>query len=272
MEYLKPQSPVKIGENYIYPLTTSDQIINGDGERIKNIADTNEICYLYSAIFSLGSWIGEGPYTQAATLTAVDGGGQVTAQSTLLACVGIDGTLPQETKDAMQRAASDIVNAEKTLGNNTISVSLTNKPDVEVELYFLIKEGNGSNIPTLNPVIQDTLTIYDPSKIVTSSFFEPQNFGGEIFKVGNVVTVNARVKRESAGDALPFPAFTDEIFKIPTSIASKHSIAIAAVARNTGSGAKYGALVSTSSNGVFSGEFGGDGQWNEVFFNVSYII
>lgn len=152
MEYLKPQSPIKIGENYIYPLTTSDQIINGDGERIKNIADTNEICYLYSAIFSLDSWIGEGPYTQAATLTAVDGGGQVTAQSTLLACVGIDSTLPQETKDAMQSAASDIVNAEKTLGANTISVSLINKPDVEIELYFLIKEGNGSNIPPLNPI------------------------------------------------------------------------------------------------------------------------
>lgn len=152
MEYLKPQSPIKIGGNYIYPLTTSDQIINGDGERIKNIADTNEICYLYSAIFSLDSWIGEGPYTQAATLTAVDGGGQVTAQSTLLACVGIDSTLPQETKDAMQSAASDIVNAEKILGANTISVSLTNKPDVEVELYFLIKEGNGTSVPPLDPV------------------------------------------------------------------------------------------------------------------------
>lgn len=152
MEYLKPQSPIKIGENYIYPLTTSDQIINGDGKRIKNIADTNEICYLYSAKFSLDSWIGEGPYTQAATLTAVDGGGQVTAQSTLLACVGIDSTLPQETKDAMQSAASDIVNAEKTLGTNTISVSLTKKPDVEVELYFLIKEGNGTNVPPLDPV------------------------------------------------------------------------------------------------------------------------
>lgn len=153
MEYLKPQSPIKIGENYIYPLTTSDQIINGDGERIKNIADTNEICYLYSAKFSLDSWIGEGPYTQAATLTAVDGGGQVTAQSTLLACVGIDSTLPQETKDAMQSAASDIINAEKTLGANTISVSLTNKPNVEVELYFLIKEGNGTNVPPLDPVL-----------------------------------------------------------------------------------------------------------------------
>lgn len=152
MEYLKPQSPIRIGENYIYPLTTSDQIINGDGERIKNIADTNEICYLYSATFSLDSWIGEGPYTQAATLTAVDGGGQVTAQSTLLACVGIDSTLPQETKDAIHGAASDIVNAEKTLGTNTISVSLTSKPDVDIELYFLIKEGNGTNVPPLDPV------------------------------------------------------------------------------------------------------------------------
>lgn len=156
MEYLKPQSPISIGGKYIYPLTTSDQIINGNGERIKNIADTNEICYLYSAVFSISSWNGEGPYTQSATLTAVDGGGQVTAQSTLLACVGIDSTLPQATKDAMKNAASNITNAEKILGNNTISVSLTNKPNVDVELYFLIKEGIGTSIPTLNPVENST--------------------------------------------------------------------------------------------------------------------
>ena len=34
MAYLKPQSPLKKGEDYIYPLTTTDQIITEDGERL----------------------------------------------------------------------------------------------------------------------------------------------------------------------------------------------------------------------------------------------
>lgn len=210
MEYLKPQSPIKIGENYIYPLTTSDQIINGDGERIKNIADTNEICYLYSAIFSLDSWIGEGPYTQAATLTAVDGGGQVTAQSTLLACVGIDSTLPQETKDAIQNVASDIVNAEKTLGSNTISVSLTNKPDVEVELYFLIKEGNGSNIPPLNPVnFNNKLKLLWTNPSPTEDF-PPQTISLDLSDYNGIVVVG-RINIDTNEGGVPAIMFDSDV-------------------------------------------------------------
>ena len=33
MAYYKPQSPIKNGEDYIYPLTTYDQIITSDGSR-----------------------------------------------------------------------------------------------------------------------------------------------------------------------------------------------------------------------------------------------
>ena len=33
MAYLKPQSPIKNGEDHIYPLTTYDQIILEDGSR-----------------------------------------------------------------------------------------------------------------------------------------------------------------------------------------------------------------------------------------------
>lgn len=34
MAYLKPQSPMKNGDNYIYPLTTIDQVIKADGSRL----------------------------------------------------------------------------------------------------------------------------------------------------------------------------------------------------------------------------------------------
>lgn len=33
MAYLKPQSPIKRGQDYLYPLTTYDQIIMNDGSR-----------------------------------------------------------------------------------------------------------------------------------------------------------------------------------------------------------------------------------------------
>ena len=34
-EYTKPQTPLNIGEKYIYPLTTADQIILSDGTRLE---------------------------------------------------------------------------------------------------------------------------------------------------------------------------------------------------------------------------------------------
>ena len=34
MAYLKPQSPIKNGDDYIYPLTTIDQVIMSDGSRL----------------------------------------------------------------------------------------------------------------------------------------------------------------------------------------------------------------------------------------------
>lgn len=56
MSYLKPQSPLKIDTDYIYPITTYDQIINKNGNRVTEIADGKNISYLYSATFSLESW------------------------------------------------------------------------------------------------------------------------------------------------------------------------------------------------------------------------
>lgn len=40
MAYLKPQSPLKKGEDYIYPITTVDQVIsNEDGTRLNAVLD-----------------------------------------------------------------------------------------------------------------------------------------------------------------------------------------------------------------------------------------
>lgn len=109
--------------------------------------------YLYKATFDMDSWTpGSGNVTQTATLVPVDGGPPVTSNSTLLAYEGTDSTLPQETKDAMSGPAGDIAKASKTLGDNTITVTLESAPDVDVEIYFSIKKGVEPAVPPLDPV------------------------------------------------------------------------------------------------------------------------
>lgn len=109
--------------------------------------------YLYKATFDMDGWTpGSGNVTQTAALIPVDGGPPVTSGSTLLACEGTDSTLPKETKDAMSGPAGDIAKASKTLGDNTITVTLDSAPDVDVEIFFSIKRGVEPSVPPLDPV------------------------------------------------------------------------------------------------------------------------
>lgn len=64
--YLKPQSPLQNTENYIYPLTTSDQIVVGD-KRLTDysILTDNEI----NIILSASKWVKvNGRYKQSITI------------------------------------------------------------------------------------------------------------------------------------------------------------------------------------------------------------
>lgn len=111
-----------------------------------------KVSYLYKAAFLLDGWTGDGPYTQTVALVPVDGGPPVTSNSTLLAYEGTDSTLPQETKDAMSGPAGEIAKASKTLGDNAITVTLDSAPDVDVEIFFSIKQGIEPAVPPLDPV------------------------------------------------------------------------------------------------------------------------
>lgn len=104
--------------------------------------------HLYKAVFDVDAWTpADGGVAQTAALTAVDGGPAVTASSTLLASVGMDGDLPAETKAAMRHPAWKIATGAKTLGTGTMSVALDAAPDVDVELYFTIRQGVDANGP-----------------------------------------------------------------------------------------------------------------------------
>lgn len=108
--------------------------------------------YIYKATFDVDSWTGSGSVSQTVPLVPVDGGPPVTSGSTLMACIGMDSTLPQATKDAMSGPASAIAGAAKTLGAGTMSVTLESAPGVDVELYFYIKQGVTPVVPPLEPV------------------------------------------------------------------------------------------------------------------------
>lgn len=102
MAYYKPQSPIKNGEDYIYPLTTHDQIIMADGSRwngkmsedffvANNITTTEEGYVLdarqgyalntlisqkattarYSATLPTSGWSDSAPYAQTVSVSGV---------------------------------------------------------------------------------------------------------------------------------------------------------------------------------------------------------
>lgn len=112
----------------------------------------SDIPYSYKATFTAESWTGEGPYTQTAQLTAMDGGPAVAADSILLASIGTDSTLGAEEKEAAQSAAALIAKGSKTLGADTVTVSLEEKPESDVTVYFRIRKGAGHSVPPLDPI------------------------------------------------------------------------------------------------------------------------
>lgn len=67
MAYVKPQSPIKKGEDFVYPLTTHDQIILPDGSRW----DGGTVAHVsYTATFASGGWTTTAPYTQTTAAAA----------------------------------------------------------------------------------------------------------------------------------------------------------------------------------------------------------
>lgn len=66
MAYLKPQTPIQLNDNYIYPLTTADQVMLGNGNRLntlfkKTIKET--------ATLQVANWSDTLPYIQTITIS-----------------------------------------------------------------------------------------------------------------------------------------------------------------------------------------------------------
>lgn len=104
---------------------------------------SNTCQYLYKATFLLDGWTGDGPYTQTAAVTPVDDGPAVTAASSMQSPVMIDDGFVDDVYDQMNEAGAIVNAGTKTLGAGTITCVTkgTEKPECDVEVFFLSKKG-----------------------------------------------------------------------------------------------------------------------------------
>ena len=65
MVYLKPQNPIQLNENYIYPLTTADQVMLGNGNRLNSLFKKT---IKENVTLQVANWSNTKPYTQTITL------------------------------------------------------------------------------------------------------------------------------------------------------------------------------------------------------------
>lgn len=69
MAYLKPQAPLMQGADYVYPITTADQVVMDDNSRLSAyIANAVKFC---SFSIATDGWSGSGPYTYTISKSAI---------------------------------------------------------------------------------------------------------------------------------------------------------------------------------------------------------
>lgn len=97
---------------------------------------------LYKALFKVDAWSGSGPYTQNAAVTPVDGGPPVTSDTVLCSGFGVDDTLGAAAYALQLSTAAFLGKAQnKTFGAGTLTLTVTEKPAADAELYFMAKKG-----------------------------------------------------------------------------------------------------------------------------------
>lgn len=139
MAYYKPQSPLKIGDNFYYPLTTYDQIINKDGTHVTSIADGKNIPYLYSAMFRANEWSGDGPYTQTVMLSPINSGGDINIDSVFTSPAMCNKTTSEETNKTLQSILSMFNEGYTNIaGVNSVTSTLFEKPSSDIEIIWSI--------------------------------------------------------------------------------------------------------------------------------------
>ena len=113
---------------------------NQSDERFINVSFKEKVIYLYKITFAVASWSGRGPYNQTASFVKIDNGPDISSNS-IIQPAGIDNSLSEEVKKELRVAAQIVFNANRTIGNNTMTISVTSKPTMDAEVYFWCKKG-----------------------------------------------------------------------------------------------------------------------------------
>lgn len=97
---------------------------------------------LYKVTFKTDSWGSSSPYTQTAAVTPVSAGPNVTANSQICSGFGVRDDFGTDAAYHLQRLIAVDLNRskKKSFGNGTLTLTTSNRPKADVELYFLAQE------------------------------------------------------------------------------------------------------------------------------------
>ena len=136
MAYIKPQSPLKLGEDYIYPLTTYDQILMPDGSRWEGLLDVGNNLFInrFTMTLPADNWIlenEEGPYTQQISLSGI------LSKDVPIIDINMTG---KNTKDAIAELKNNwaLVDNYEIVSNDTIKFSCWEEsPTIDLPLKLI---------------------------------------------------------------------------------------------------------------------------------------
>lgn len=157
MAYLKPQSPIKNGEDHIYPLTTYDQIIMNDGSRwdgnvttdktltqLDRAADAKVVgdaianhyhnyatTATYSGTLTSGGWSNSAPYSQTVTVSGI------LATDTPFADVNMSSASTGDAGNNLIEAWSFVGRITVTADNTIVAYCYDEKPTINIP--FVLK-------------------------------------------------------------------------------------------------------------------------------------
>lgn len=95
--------------------------------------------YLYEATYAQDGWLASGDaWVQAATLRPRNGGGNVTADSTVLSAPMCETDADAATRKARRKALGIINSGYCVMGNNTMTVTAEKKPATDITVIWRI--------------------------------------------------------------------------------------------------------------------------------------
>lgn len=101
-----------------------------------------DIPHLYKGTFTTDGWIGsQSPFTQTVSLSSTDGGSSITSNSVICSAPMCEQTSDNETNSSLLEALSLFNSGNSTLGNNAITVTVFEKPTINIDVIWSIKKG-----------------------------------------------------------------------------------------------------------------------------------